>query len=260
MIAAPSVEAQATADLLGQARVPRDGLLFVHAAFRDLGRQGLRAEAFVEGLMAYMAPGTLAMPAMSWRIVTPSNPFFDELETPSHVGLLAELFRRRYAARRSLHPTHSVTAWGRLLPDLVAGHHVDDTPCSVNSPYGKAMRGEAHILMLGIGLERVTAIHHAEETMAPEVYLQPPEAAETYQCRTREGIVQTVRLRRHLRLNRDFPQFAEPLREQGLLREGSLLGTRWMAVAQCDLMRIVLAALERDKRSIIAPPGAPVIP
>jgi hypothetical protein len=34
----------------------------------------------------------------------------------------------------------------------------------------------------------------------------------------------------------------------------------WQAVAQSDLLAEVFAALERDPRAIIAPPGAPIIP
>lgn len=255
-----SREAELVENLLTEARVPREGVLFVHSAFRGLAQEGLRAEAFIEALLSYMAPGTLAMPAMSWRVVTPANPVFDELQTPSHVGVLAETFRRTYASGRSIHPTHSVAAAGRLAPSLLSGHHLDDTPCSLNSPYGKAIGEPAHILMLGIGLERVTAIHHAEEIVAPDVYLRPPDEAEIYDCRTRNGVAHRVRLRRHLKLNRDFPQFAAPLAAKGLLRQGDLAGTRWAAVAQSDLLAEVTAALERDPRAIIAPPGAPIIP
>jgi hypothetical protein len=39
-----------------------------------------------------------------------------------------------------------------------------------------------------------------------------------------------------------------------------MAGTPWQAVAQSDLLTEVFAALERDPRAIIAPPGAPVIP
>ena len=260
MTAAGSREARAVEELLTAARVPGDGILFVHGAFRNLSSQGFRAEPFIEGLLRYMSAGTLAMPAMTWRIVTPQSPLFDEIATPSHVGVLAELFRQNYATGRSIHPTHSVSAAGRLASTLLSGHHLDNTPCSPNSPYGRAVGCEAHILMLGIGLERVTAIHHAEEMIAPEVYLQPPENAETYECRTREGIVHRVRLRRHIRLNRDFPQFTTPLEEKGRLRRGTLAGTPWMAVTQQDLLDEVAAALRRDPRAIIAPPGAPIIP
>ncbi len=253
-------ERLAVADLLAAVGVPRDGVLFVHSAFRRLGANGYRPDAFIEALLDYMRDGTLVMPAMSWRIVTPQYPEFDELATPSHVGIVAELFRTRYASHRSLHPTHSVSACGRLASDLVSAHHLDDTPCSPNSPYGKAMSEPAHILLLGIGLERCTAIHVAEEMIAPDIYLRPPAEAETYRCRSREGIVHRVRLRRHIRLNRDFPQFARPLRARGLLRDGEIAGTPWMAVAQRDLLRAVCEALEKDPRAIIAPPGATVIP
>lgn len=253
-------EAQALATALRAARVPRDGVLFVHCAFRALAAGGWRVDAVIEALLDHMREGTLVMPAMSWRIVTPASPFFDERATPSHVGILAETFRTRYASHRSLHPTHSVAAHGRLAAHLTAGHHLDDTPCSPESPYGRATHEDAHVLMLGVGLERCTAIHHVEETMAPEVYLKPPAEAEIYECRSRAGETYRVRLRRHLKLNRDFPQFARPLAEKGRLRRGKIAGAPFLAVAQRDLLDEVRAALARDLRAIIAPPGAPIIP
>jgi aminoglycoside 3-N-acetyltransferase len=256
----PSRETEDVAQLLDRAGVSGDGVLFVHSAFRRLGAAGLRAEAFIEALIDYMRAGTLVMPTMTWRVVTPASPWFDERETVSHVGILPELFRQHYATHRSLHPTHSVAAWGRLAGELTAGHHLADTPCAVSSPYGKARQTDAYVVLIGIGLERCTAIHHAEEIVAPEVYLAPPEQAEAYWCRDRAGRVHTVRLRRHLRLNRDFPQFEAPLARTGRLRSGELHGVRWLAVAQADLIAEVCAALERDPRAIIAPPGAPVIP
>lgn len=253
-------ERAALGGVLRAARVPRDGVLFVHCAFRGLGARGWSVDWAIDALLDHMQPGTLLMPAMSWRIVTPANPGFDELATPSHVGVLAETFRLRYASHRSLHPTHSAAAHGRLAGHLTAGHHLDDTPCSLESPYGRATREDAHVLMLGIGLERSTAIHHAEEMVAPDIYLQPAAAAEIYECRARDGRVHRVRLRRHVKLNRDFPQFAAPLAARGALRQGELLGVPWLAVAQHDLLAEVTAALCRDPRAIIAPPGAPVIP
>jgi aminoglycoside 3-N-acetyltransferase len=256
----PTPETLAVAELLDRAGVPGDGVLFVHSAFRRLGAQGFRAEAFVEGLLDYMRAGTLVMPTMTWRVVTPANPLFDELDTPSHVGILAERFRLGYATHRSLHPTHSVAAYGRLAGQVTATHHLDDTPCALTSPYGRARQTDAHIVLLGIGFERCTAIHHAEEVVAPEVYLTPPEEAELYRCRSRNGVTHQVRLRRHLKLNRDFPQFAARLAARGRLRRGELAGTPWLAVSQSDLLEEVITALERDPWAIIAPPGAPIIP
>ena len=255
-----SQEARAVTSLLQQAQVPSDGVLFVHSAFRALSQAGFRADAFVAALADYMAPGTLVMPTMTWRLVTPETPFFDEISTPSHVGVIPELFRQTVATHRSLHPTHSVAAIGRLAEALLSGHHLDDTPCSPNSPYGRARKEDAHILLLGIGFERCTAIHVAEETAAIDVYLEPASQAGVYECRSRSGVVHQVRLRRHLRLNRNFPQFEAPLDAAGKLRRGNLAGASWLAVTQRDLLDLVLSTLTKNPHAIIAPPGAPIIP
>jgi hypothetical protein len=69
-----------------------------------------------------------------------------------------------------------------------------------------------------------------------------------------------MRLRRHLKLNRDFPQFSARLDARGTLRRGDFYGTKWQAVAQADLLDEVEGALARDPRAIIAPPGVAVPP
>jgi aminoglycoside 3-N-acetyltransferase len=253
-------ERQEAARLLDAARIPPNGVLFLHSAFRGLAAQGFRAEAFIDGLIDYMRPGTLVMPTMTWRVVTPEQPVFDESETASHVGVIPELFRRHYATYRSLHPTHSVAALGRQAAALTATHHLGDTPCGIGSPYGIARGMDAHVLLLGIGLERCTAIHHAEEIAAIDTYLDPPEAAVPFRLRARDGTAHAMWLRRHLRLNRDFPQFSAKLAARGVLRRGDFHGTPWQAVAQAELLDEVIGALHRDPRAIVAPPGAPRIP
>src|SRR6202040_3976596 len=131
-----SREAAAFLPILQRVGVPRDGALIVHSAIATLSRRGFRAEAIIEALLDYMREGNLFMPTMTWRTVTPEHPNWDELETPSHTGVLAEIFRTRYATARSIHPTHSVAGRGRAVETLLARHHVDDTPVSGNSPYG----------------------------------------------------------------------------------------------------------------------------
>jgi aminoglycoside 3-N-acetyltransferase len=239
-----SREAEAVAAMLPAGLIPSDGVLVVHSAFRRLGHHGYRVEDFIGSLLDRLGGrASLLMPAMSWRTVTPAHPVFDELATPSHVGVVAETFRVDYATARSLHPTHSVSGVGPAVATLLARHHADDTPVSANSPYGLMRDYEAFVLLLGVGFERATAIHHAEEVVAPDLYLQGPHEAETYQCRTRQGTSRTVKLRRHLRLDRDFPQFEGRLASGGRLRSGEVAGTRWMLTSLRDLLREVFAAL-----------------
>jgi aminoglycoside 3-N-acetyltransferase len=249
-----SKESIAVRSILQHAPIERDGVLVVHSAFRNLGHQGYRVENLIEALIDGLGPqGTLVMPAMSWRIVTPANPRFDELTTESHVGIIAETFRRSYATRRSIHPTHSASGIGPAVPTLLSRHHADDTPVSANSPYGLMRDYDAWVLCLGVNFERITAIHHAEEVIAPDLYLHPPHEAETYECRDRHGKSVTVKLRRHYRLNRDFPKFQVSLAEKGQLRSGEISGTPWLLVSLRDLLREIFARLIERPDSIVTP-------
>ncbi|MGA2892831.1 MAG: AAC(3) family N-acetyltransferase [Xanthobacteraceae bacterium] len=237
--------------ILERMQVPDHGVLVVHSAIATLSRQGFRAEAMIEVLLDYMRHGTVAMPTMTWRTVTPEQPTWDELNTPSHTGVLTEVFRTRYADARSIHPTHSVAAYGPQARRLVARHHLDDTPVSANSPYGLMRETPAYVLFLGVGLESCTAIHFPEEAVAPDVYVRPPEQVELYQCRDRHGVVHQVRTRRHWRLDRDFPKFGAPLQRAGVMSSGNLDGCPYAVVALADLLDAVFAALAADPRGTL---------
>jgi aminoglycoside 3-N-acetyltransferase len=231
--------------------VPHDGVLVVHSALAPLSRNGFRAEAIIEALLDHLADGNLLMPTMTWRTVTPAQPVWDEILTPSHTGVLTEVFRTRYASARSIHPTHSVAGRGPAARTLLARHHIDDTPVSGNSPYGLLRDYQTFILLLGVGLECCTAIHLAEETIAPEVYLRPKDQAEVYECRDRTGAHRRVLTRRHWRLDRDFPRFAPLLARQGLLKTGEVAACPYAIVAMRDLLREMFAALIDDKTATL---------
>jgi aminoglycoside 3-N-acetyltransferase len=226
--------------------VPRDGALIVHSAFKALSRQGYRVDGVVEALLECVRDGNVFMPTMTWRTVTPQRPNWDEISTPSHTGVLSEIFRTRYAVARSIHPTHSVAGWGPNAVRILSRHQFDTTPVFANSPYGLMRDFETYILLLGVGFESCTAIHLAEETINPALYLLPEESAELYDCRDRNGIVHKVRTRRHRRLDRDFPRFAITLSNQGKLVTGTIGTCPYTLVALRHLLREVFAALIQD--------------
>ena len=238
--------------LLSQRPVARDGILVVHSGFRHLGKNGLRAESFCSALLEAMPNGTVLMPTMTWRTVNRENPIFDELQTPSHTGVLTEIFRTQFATHRSLHPTHSVAGHGPLAQALLSTHHYGTTPCPGGSPYGLMRDYDAHILMLGVGLESCTAFHHAEEMIAPELYVRPMEEAEDYDLIDRQRIVHKVKTRRHPRLPRDFPKFGPRLSHRGRLAQGVWLDTPWLLFSATDLYQELFQALAIRKDVILA--------
>ncbi len=235
--------------------IPRDGALMVHSSLRRLGQDGYRLIEVMDALLAHMARGTLLLPTMSWRYVNPASPVFDELATPSNTGALTEHFRTHYASHRSLHPTHSVAGLGPAAADILGGHHLDDTPCADRSPFGQLVAHDGWVLMLGIGMDCCTLLHHVEEKIAPDLYLKPKAETETYFCRRRTAEEVTVRLRRHLLLPRDYYQFQDSLAAADHLAIGMLDNSILRAFRARDLAACASARLKQRPDAIIAKAG-----
>lgn len=235
--------------------IPRDGVLLVHSAFKAFAREGHDADTVVRTLVDYMEPGTLLLPTMSWRFVKPDKPLFDELQTPSNTGILTEIFRTKYATRRSLHPTHSVAGCGRLVNELLGSHHLDETPCAARSPFGLLAGHDGWVLMLGISMDCCTLIHHVEEMTAPHLYVRPASERETYTCRDRQGREVAVSLRRHLFLPRDYWQFQDLLAAEGRFHVTMVDGIACRAFRAQDMVRVATGVLKERPDAIIAKPG-----
>lgn len=235
--------------------IPKNVPILVHSAFRQLSKEGFTPEQVVESLLKYFSDGIVLMPTMSWRFVKPENPIFDELRTPSNTGVLSEVFRTEYATSRSLHPTHSVAGSGSGVNQFLQEHHLSVTPCASSSPFGKLVEADGWILMLGIGFDCCTLIHHCEEMVAPQIYLMPPNKMEEYSCKDRFGKNYQVKLQRHLLLNRDYWQFQDQLATAGFLRLTYLGSVTCRAFRARDLFKITMNALKQQPAVILAKPG-----
>ena len=235
--------------------VPREGVLLVHSSFRGFHRDGYDAKAVLDAMVDYMKSGTLLLPTMSWRSVKPDARYFDELKTPSNTGILTEIFRNDYAQRRSLHPTHSVAGVGRQVDEMLGTHHLSETPCSAESPFGHLATANGHVVMMGIGMDCCTLIHHVEEIFAADYYVCPPERRETYTCRDRHGTEHVVHLRRHLFLPRDYWQYQDRLHAEGNLRIFPCDTSICLGFRATDMVSEVAESLKRRPDAIIAKPG-----
>ncbi len=117
--------------------------------------------------------GTLLMPTMPFSgtaidYVRSGKPF-DVRRSPSRMGLLTELFRRMPDVVRSVHPTHPVAAWGALAQSMTADHHLCNTPCGRQSPFGKLLDHNGRILFLGTGIGVLTFLHTLEEILESDM-------------------------------------------------------------------------------------------
>jgi aminoglycoside 3-N-acetyltransferase len=145
--------------LAGRCAVKPGDVLIVHSSMKSVGRVEGGPEAVVRALQrAATEAGTILMPVFS---APAPDGIWRQAQTPSRTGLITETFRRMPGVMRSLHPTHSVAAWGRRAADFVAGH--DRTSgLGVGSPFHKAAAAGADVIMIGCRIVSCSLIHVAE--------------------------------------------------------------------------------------------------
>jgi aminoglycoside N3'-acetyltransferase len=105
---------------------------------------------------------------------------------------------------------------------------------------------DGSVLLLGVGMERCTLIHHFEEQVAPDLYLQPADRRERYTCRDRFGRDIVMHTRRHLRLDRNFPKFLDALDRRGQVRRHTLDGVPIVCFRARDMAEMALPWFERQ--------------
>jgi aminoglycoside 3-N-acetyltransferase len=148
---------------LEQLGIRKDGTVLMHSSMKSLGEVEGGADTVLDVLSDYMKDGLLALPTHSWSYINASNPRYYVEESPSCVGILPELFRKRPGVIRSWHPTHSVAALGRDAAEFTTGDERFDTPCARGSAWGKLLDRSAQIMLVGCDLCRNTFIHGVEE-------------------------------------------------------------------------------------------------
>lgn len=143
--------------------IKKGDVLVVHSSMKSMGYVEGGPECVIAALFeAIGESGTLIFPSFTYR-TSYSDSFYSNKDTPSCVGLLSEVFRKREDVYRTNHPTHSAAIKGPLLEALIEGEEEDDTPMGIHSPYRKLGAVGAKILMLGCHLSHNSYMHALEE-------------------------------------------------------------------------------------------------
>ena len=172
---------------------PADRLL-VHSSMKSIGEVEGRADTVIDTFMDYFADrGLFMMPTHTWGTVK-NGELYDYETSPGCVGILPELFRKRPGVIRSLHPSHSIAAWGREAAAYVEGEENSPAPCPPDGCWGRLRTSGAKILLLGVGHGRNTYIHSVEESLGLPDRLSEPVPI---RIKLRDGSVKEHMIRRH---------------------------------------------------------------
>ena len=225
--------------------------LMVHSSVRSVGPTENRADTIIDALMEAVTPeGLLLMPSHTWAQMGPEHPVFDPQTEPSCVGVLPDVLRQRPNVYRSLHPTHSVVAWGKDAAAYTAGEENAKTPCPRDGCWGRLLDRKAKILFLGCPLSKNTYIHSVEEWA--DVPLRFTEQPVPFQVVTHDGRgTIPVEVYRHYNalcphISENFVKLREPFERAGAMITGKV-GDAFCYLGEAEGMaQVTLRLLEQD--------------
>ncbi len=247
---------QRLADDLGRLGIAPGDAVLVHSSLSALGWVEGGAVTVVKALLqAVQKEGTVLFPTLTGtaehRFDHP--PTFDVAKTPCWTGAIPEAARTLPGALRSLHPTHSVAAFGPLAAALCYAHEVSQTPCGPETPYLRLARLGGKILFLGCTLDSNTTYHGVEEVV--EIPRRYHMQRRWITCRlltpAGERFV-TVKLH-YWGVQRNFRALDERLLAEGIMHRGKVGQADCYLVESGPMVELATAALERDPECFLAP-------
>ena len=136
-------------------------VLLVHSALSSIGYVEGGTDSVIDAFCdAVGEEGTIVMSTLTGWF----SPF-DAATSPSAVGGISEVFRSRKNVLRSLHPVHSVAAWGKHAAYVTQGHENCPTGCGEGTPYLKLKELGGKAILLGVDMDRNTIMHSLEEAI-----------------------------------------------------------------------------------------------
>ncbi|MBQ4323265.1 MAG: AAC(3) family N-acetyltransferase [Clostridia bacterium] len=209
--------------------VRADSTVLVHTSMRSLGPVEGGCDGLIDDFTSYLTDGLFLVPTHTWANVNRSNPLYDVKTTVPCIGALPTVAAFRKDGIRSLHPTHSVAAFGKKAKEFVVGEETSQTPCPKGGVWVRLCAENTVILLLGVGLNRNTYIHAVDEILDLPDRLGEPYTVTVVDY---DGKRMEHSFRPHHNAGSEyFENYRKPLEYFGALRQVSLGNA---SVGVCD--------------------------
>ncbi len=169
--------------------------IMIHSSMKAIGEVEGGVDTVVDSLMEFFQDGLLLTPTHTWRQMSDTYNVFDPDVEPACVGLIPNTFMKRKEVVRSLHPTHSIAAFGKRAKEYIKGEENMITPCPPGGCWDRLREENAKILLLGVTHIKNTYIHSIEEVYDVEERLTKEPT--TFYIKMPDGSMKMVGMHRH---------------------------------------------------------------
>lgn len=207
-------------NLLKRNGVNENGTVLIHTSMRAIGKAENGCDGIIDAFISYLKDGLFLVPTHTWAMLGNENPVYDVRSSLSCIGALPNVAILRKDGVRSLHPTHSLKAFGKRAKEYVKGEEKARTPCPTNGAWARLYEEDATIFLLGVGLERNTYIHAIEEELDIPNRLAKPKKVRVID---NDGMESTFEYCGHEgAISEFFSNFTAPLEKLGALTYDTL--------------------------------------
>lgn len=207
--------------------IRHDDKVVIHASLRSIGPIENGADGLIDAMCEYLNEGLLIIPAHTWDEVGRNNPNYDVKTQVPCIGKLSEVAVSRKDGIRSLHPTHSVVAFGKGAAEFIKGEVKCGSPAPVNSCLSRLYEENGKVLLIGVGHERNTYLHSVDERLGIPDRLNPNPFV--INIKDYDGnIIQSPPFRTHYTVAADtcvseyYPNYKEAFEYSGAVTYGHL--------------------------------------
>ena len=150
-------------DQLRQMGIQPTDTVLIHTSLKAVGYIDGGADGLIDAFRDSLDRGLFLVPTHTWANVNPAHPVFDVRSSVPCIGALPKAAALRPDGIRSLHPTHSIWAYGADAAEFVRGEENAATPAPPGFCWDRLADREAKILLIGVSHNRNTFIHSIDE-------------------------------------------------------------------------------------------------
>lgn len=203
------------------------------------GSIGDLIDTFIE---AVGPEGQLLMVSLPYRNASldwlQSGRRFDVRKTPSMMGMVSEVFRRRAGVQRSLHPTHPVLVLGPRTERFIAAHPDCVHPCGPGTPFDEVAKADGKVVFFNVPLYTFTFFHYLEHLVSPTLpfalYTETLFEAQVVDATGQARVVRTYAFARDAIRRRRPERLYEALHARGSVAVQTVGASRLMCVRVSD--------------------------
>lgn len=238
-------------------------VVMIHSSLSKIGFVENGANTVIDAIInAIGNDGTIVMPAFpaigfNYDYLK-TNPVFNVRETPSKMGIITEVFRKRNQVLRSLHPTDSVCAIGKQAEYLVNDHFNQLTPYNSHSPFYKICQLHGKIILIGVDLNSLTHFHTSEDAIDNFAFSVYHKTQFNTQVIDENGFMKTMLTKVHnpeWSKKRKCNDFILPFENAGFLKHFKIGNAACMIIHANEMHHWLVANYETKGISLYTPKG-----